>query len=70
MDTRDLTHVELLAYEAGQADARAQRWRIDAEISERRGEPSASAREYQAQYEAEAADRWRQLAKAKGVRHE
>ena len=66
MNRSDLTHIETLAYEAGLADARAQRWRIEAEIAERRGEPSETDREYQRQYEAEAADRWRELAKAKG----
>jgi hypothetical protein len=65
----DLSPIERLAYEAGHADAQAQRWRIDAEISERRGEPSDIARGYQAQYEREAAERWRQLAEAKEVRH-
>lgn len=66
LSANDLTETERLAYEAGRDQAHADRWRIDAEISERRGEPSETARQYQRQYEAEAADRWRQLAAAKG----
>jgi hypothetical protein len=66
MKLTDLTSIERLAYEAGRDQAHADRWRIDAEISERRGEPSEAARQYQAQYQAEADDRWRQLAEAKG----
>jgi hypothetical protein len=66
LDLSDLTETERLAYQAGRDQARADRWRIDAEISERRGEPSNTAREYQRQHEAEAANAWRQLAAAKG----
>jgi hypothetical protein len=62
-----LTATERLAYEAGRDQAHADRWRIDAEISERRGEPSETARQYQAQYQAEADDAWRRLAEAKGL---
>ena len=65
----DLSPTERLAYEAGMADARAQAWRIDADIDERDGKASAVSREYQRQYEAEAAELWRALAEAKGGRH-
>ena len=61
MNFNDLSPIERLAYEAGQADARAQAWRIDADIDDRDGKPSTVARQYQAEYEAEAAAAWRQL---------
>ena len=66
MDINQLTKTERLAYEAGRADARATRWRIEADLQARDGQPTATAREYQAQFEAEAADAWRKLAEAKG----
>ena len=65
---RDLTHTERVVYEAARAETRAQRWRIEAEIAERRGDPAAFAREQQRDYEAEAAERWRLFASLKGER--
>ena len=61
----NLSTIERAVYEAARADALADRWRIDGEVSQRRGEPSDSAREYQREYEAEAADRWQQVARLK-----
>jgi hypothetical protein len=65
MKVRDLTHTERAVYEAARADTPAERWRIEADVSERRGEPAATAREYQRQYEQEAAQRWQQVAAMK-----
>ena len=70
MGLTDLSHTERVLYEAARADTRAQRWRIEAEIAERRGEPAAFAREQQREHEAEAAERWVMFAalKAKEAR--
>ena len=65
MNVRDLTHTERAVYEAARADTLAERWRIEADVSERRGEPSATARDYQRQYEREAAERWQQVTQLK-----
>lgn len=65
MDVRDLTHTERAVYEAARAETIADRWRIEAEIAQRRGEPPAIARDYQRQYEREAAERWQQVAQLK-----
>ena len=58
----DLTPTERAIYDAARAEAQADRWQIDAEIAERRGEHSEIARGYPRQYAAEAADAWRRLA--------
>jgi hypothetical protein len=63
----DLTHTERAVYEAARADTLAERWRIEADIAERRGEPSEIDRQYQRQYEQEAAMRWQQLAALKAA---
>jgi hypothetical protein len=65
MDLRDLTHTERVVYEAAQAEARAQRWRIEADLRERDGQDATFCRKQQQQYEREAADRWRHLAALK-----
>jgi hypothetical protein len=53
MNRTDLTSSEYTAYEAGCAQARADRWRIDAEMRERDGRDSTQCRQYQADAEAE-----------------
>ena len=53
MDTSNLTTNEYTAFMASRADARATRWRVDAEMSERDGRSGNQAREYAAEYEAE-----------------
>ena len=65
MNANNLNAIERTIYEAARAETLADRWRIDAEVSERRREAAGNAREYQRRYEAEAADRWRQLATLK-----
>ena len=65
LGVNDLTTTERLAYEAAIADARAECWRISAEVSERRGEASAADRDNQAYYEEKAANVWRRLAETK-----
>jgi hypothetical protein len=62
-----LTHVERAVYDAARADTLAERWRIEADIAERRGHPSEIDRQYQAEYEQEAAQRWQQVAAVKAA---
>ena len=67
MNVRDLTHAEWLAYEAGKAVAAADRWRAQAEESERAGHQGAAgiSREAEREAQAEANDAWHQLAALK-----
>ena len=66
MTAPNLTPRERAIYDAARAEAQADRWRIEGDIEARNGKPAAISREYQRQYEAEAADAWRRLAALKG----